>query len=180
MIVNVNPYDTGFDENSHVMRFSALARDVATTTMRAVTRAPPAAKSSGLATAGRASSVKALVAAAEGRASITGGAGDARSSLGPVRTARKVRLSEGTPAETVLEVVEGAFILRGIWDLGLIMWVYVEDEGDGEDDDDIPHDTLVDELFEEVQWLREKVRSCRLCLNIELTPKMSLSTRLPT
>lgn len=28
MIVNVNPYDTGYDENSHVMRFSALAREV--------------------------------------------------------------------------------------------------------------------------------------------------------
>ena len=31
MIVNVNPYDTGFDENSHVMRFSAIAREVQTT-----------------------------------------------------------------------------------------------------------------------------------------------------
>ncbi|KAF8139970.1 kinesin-domain-containing protein [Boletus edulis] len=30
MIVNVNPYDTGFDENSHVMKFSALAREVST------------------------------------------------------------------------------------------------------------------------------------------------------
>lgn len=30
MVVNVNPYDTGFDENSHVMKFSALARDVTT------------------------------------------------------------------------------------------------------------------------------------------------------
>ncbi|VDB93501.1 unnamed protein product [Peniophora sp. CBMAI 1063] len=30
MIVNVNPYDTGYDENAHVMRFSALAREVAT------------------------------------------------------------------------------------------------------------------------------------------------------
>ena len=28
MIVNVNPYDTGYDENSHVMRFAALAREV--------------------------------------------------------------------------------------------------------------------------------------------------------
>lgn len=28
MIVNVNPYDTGYDENSHVMKFSALAREV--------------------------------------------------------------------------------------------------------------------------------------------------------
>lgn len=31
MVVHVNPYDTGFDENSHVMRFSALARDIQTT-----------------------------------------------------------------------------------------------------------------------------------------------------
>ncbi|KAH0445950.1 hypothetical protein IEQ34_025215 [Dendrobium chrysotoxum] len=30
MIVNVNPYDTGFDENSHVMRFSAAAKEVHT------------------------------------------------------------------------------------------------------------------------------------------------------
>ncbi|KAG8890684.1 hypothetical protein FRB98_006188 [Tulasnella sp. 332] len=30
MIVNVNPYDTGFDENSHVMKFSALAKGVTT------------------------------------------------------------------------------------------------------------------------------------------------------
>lgn len=30
MIVNVNPYDTGFDENSHVMKFSALAREIST------------------------------------------------------------------------------------------------------------------------------------------------------
>ena len=40
MIVNVNPYDTGFDENSHVMKFAALAREV-TTTRKA---APPAKK----------------------------------------------------------------------------------------------------------------------------------------
>jgi kinesin family protein 20 len=26
--VNVNPFDTGYDENSHVMKFSALAREV--------------------------------------------------------------------------------------------------------------------------------------------------------
>ncbi|KAF8499449.1 P-loop containing nucleoside triphosphate hydrolase protein [Gautieria morchelliformis] len=38
MIVNVNPFDTGFDENSHVMKFSALARDVSTTTHK---RIPP-------------------------------------------------------------------------------------------------------------------------------------------
>ena len=30
MVVNVNPFDTGFDENSHVMKFAAVAKNVAT------------------------------------------------------------------------------------------------------------------------------------------------------
>ncbi|GAA5889656.1 hypothetical protein JCM5296_002423 [Sporobolomyces johnsonii] len=30
MIVNINPFDTGFDENSHVMKFSAVAKGVMT------------------------------------------------------------------------------------------------------------------------------------------------------
>ena len=28
MILNVNPYDTGFDENTNVMKFSSIAREV--------------------------------------------------------------------------------------------------------------------------------------------------------
>ncbi|CAL1696259.1 unnamed protein product [Somion occarium] len=44
MIVNVNPYDTGYDENSHVMKFAALAREVCTTAPTAVPRALPKAK----------------------------------------------------------------------------------------------------------------------------------------
>jgi hypothetical protein len=34
LIVNVNPYDTGFDENSQVMKFSAIAREVSTVTSK--------------------------------------------------------------------------------------------------------------------------------------------------
>lgn len=34
MVVHVNPYDTGFDENSHVMRFSAIAREIQTTAVK--------------------------------------------------------------------------------------------------------------------------------------------------
>ncbi|KAJ8703034.1 hypothetical protein PTI98_001692 [Pleurotus ostreatus] len=42
MIVNVNPYDTGYDENSHVMKFSALAREVYVTPGPApMPRVPP-------------------------------------------------------------------------------------------------------------------------------------------
>ncbi|KAJ7693605.1 P-loop containing nucleoside triphosphate hydrolase protein [Mycena rosella] len=44
MIVNVNPYDTGYDENSHVMKFAALAREVYVTPAPApVQRLPVAA-----------------------------------------------------------------------------------------------------------------------------------------
>jgi hypothetical protein len=39
MIVNVNPHDTGYDENLHVMKFSAVAREVATTAPTAIARA---------------------------------------------------------------------------------------------------------------------------------------------
>ena len=30
IIVNVNPYDTGYDEKNHVMKFAAVAKDVTT------------------------------------------------------------------------------------------------------------------------------------------------------
>ncbi|KDQ54883.1 hypothetical protein JAAARDRAFT_37996 [Jaapia argillacea MUCL 33604] len=44
MIVNVNPYDTGYDENSHVMKFAAIAREVCTNALPApVHRLPPPA-----------------------------------------------------------------------------------------------------------------------------------------
>ncbi|KAH8086663.1 P-loop containing nucleoside triphosphate hydrolase protein [Cristinia sonorae] len=46
MILNINPYDTGYDENSHVMKFAALAREVATTAPTAIPRPLPKATSS--------------------------------------------------------------------------------------------------------------------------------------
>ncbi|KAI0639063.1 kinesin-domain-containing protein [Trametes polyzona] len=53
MIVNVNPYDTGFDENVHVMKFAALAREVCTVPATNAPRVPPSpskAKMNGLRT----------------------------------------------------------------------------------------------------------------------------------
>lgn len=48
MIVNVNPYDTGFDENLHVMKFAALAREVYTTPTHApIQRVPPSPTKAG-------------------------------------------------------------------------------------------------------------------------------------
>jgi kinesin family protein 20 len=92
MIVNVNPYDTGYDENSHVMKFAALAREVYVTPAPApVQRLPGTAKAQGLA----------------GKRSPPDAA--------PKPYSRKVTISTGGPGsgrkagEAVLEVLEGAF-----------------------------------------------------------------------
>src|SRR5271154_5726620 len=45
MIVNVNPYDTGYDENSHVMKFAALAKEVFTTPVAAPLQRIPSSPS---------------------------------------------------------------------------------------------------------------------------------------
>jgi kinesin family protein 20 len=45
MIVNVNPYDTGYDENSHVMKFAALAREVYVSPAPAPMLRPPGTSS---------------------------------------------------------------------------------------------------------------------------------------
>ncbi|KAF7367299.1 Kinesin-like protein [Mycena sanguinolenta] len=47
MIVNVNPYDTGYDENSHVMKFAALAREVYVTPAPVPVQRLPAGKTQG-------------------------------------------------------------------------------------------------------------------------------------
>lgn len=84
MIVNVNPYDTGYDENSHVMKFAALAREVSTNSSITAARPPPTPRSLHYAHLGR-------------------------SSEAPYR--RKVTISTSGPgrqvSETHLEVLEG-------------------------------------------------------------------------
>nr|GAT43634.1 kinesin-like protein [Mycena chlorophos] len=82
MIVNVNPYDTGYDENSHVMKFSALAREVYVTPAPAPTQRVPVGKSK-----------------------------LAQSEVAPKPYRRKVTISTGgaggkPPTEAVLEVLE--------------------------------------------------------------------------
>lgn len=47
MIVNVNPYDTGYDENSHVMKFAALTREVYVTPAPAPVHTPGPGKLTG-------------------------------------------------------------------------------------------------------------------------------------
>ncbi|KAJ7770894.1 kinesin-like protein [Mycena maculata] len=88
MIVNVNPYDTGYDENSHVMKFAALAREVYVTPAPVPVQRLPGAKAQG--SAGKRSPPE----------------------VAPKPYRRKVTISTGGPGsgkkarEAVLEVLE--------------------------------------------------------------------------
>ncbi|TDL28755.1 kinesin-domain-containing protein [Rickenella mellea] len=90
MIVNVNPYDTGFDENSHVMKFAALAKDVTTSVLPVALAAQKRKNQLG---------------------SGTSGIPTSPNKLQPMPTRRKVTISTGGKSgkkisEAVLEVVE--------------------------------------------------------------------------
>jgi kinesin family member 20 len=141
MIVNVNPYDTGYDENSHVMKFAALAREVFTTPAAApIHRAPSPTKS--------------------GRATPT--AAQAWKSRGALKdpeivprpyVKRKVTIevkdNRGRKAsEACLEIVEE--------DEDVIM-AGPEDGAGADDSDGEGVNPLVDALFDEVEDLRLKV-----------------------
>lgn len=144
MIVNVNPYDTGFDENSHVMRFSAVAREVQTTAANKVTFPGLGLKrqiSSQFSALKQAVSgpmkikvvVPVLPKVIEGEASAAG-ATPGRPA-GPVRLVVGGRETDGfVMVEEELEVVE-------------------DDEGESEDERDV----LVDSLFEQLKELKTRV-----------------------
>jgi kinesin family protein 20 len=145
MIVNVNPYDTGFDENSHVMRFSAVAREVQTTAANKVTFPGLGLKrqiSSQFSALKQAVSgpmkikvvVPVLPKVIEGEASAAA-ATPGRPAGAPVRLVVGGRETDGfVMVEEELEVVE-------------------EDEGESEDERDV----LVDSLFEQLKELKTRV-----------------------
>jgi kinesin family protein 20 len=144
MIVNVNPYDTGFDENSHVMRFSAVAREVQTTAANKVTFPGLGLKrqiSSQFSALKQAVSgpmkikvvVPVLPKVVEGEASAAGAT--TGRPAGAVRLVVGGRETDGfVMVEEELEVVE-------------------EDEGESEDERDV----LVDSLFEQLKELKTRV-----------------------
>ncbi|KAF9568516.1 kinesin-domain-containing protein [Agrocybe pediades] len=131
MIVNVNPYDTGYDENSHVMKFAALAREVYVTPAPAPVHRVPTVGPGNL----HGKKIKQL-----GPLTLKD------PEIAPRPFTRKVTISMGghdtgrKPVEAVLEVCE-------------------EDEPTEENDkfteeDDDPINPLVDALFDEVEQLR--------------------------
>ncbi|KDR84859.1 hypothetical protein GALMADRAFT_52618, partial [Galerina marginata CBS 339.88] len=132
MIVNVNPYDTGYDENSHVMKFAALAREVYVTPAPAPVQRIPVVGPGNL----QGKKIKQL-----GPLSLKD------PEIVPHPYTRKVTISMGgyelgnkKPIEAILEVREDD---------------EPSDEPDKDDeDDDDPINPLVDALFDEVEHLR--------------------------
>ncbi|KAG6910549.1 hypothetical protein DXG01_009499 [Tephrocybe rancida] len=129
MIVNVNPYDTGYDENSHVMRFAALAREVYVTPAPAPVhqmKGPGKTKGTTIKELGPLTlKDPEIVPHKPYRRKVT-------ISMGGQGTGRK-------PSEAILEVLEED--------------EPKEDDQDEESDDE-PINPLVDALFDEVENLR--------------------------
>jgi kinesin family protein 20 len=97
MIVNVNPYDTGYDENSHVMKFAALAREVYTTAS-APARVPSPMKFKLASTSKPKKREPEIVP---------------RSLMNSKTTKRKVTIEggdKGRKSEAILEVLEGVLV----------------------------------------------------------------------
>ncbi|KAG6866876.1 hypothetical protein C0991_008813 [Blastosporella zonata] len=143
MIVNVNPFDTGYEENSHVMRFAALAREVYVTPAPApVHQMRGPGKTHG-------ATIKQVGPMTLKDPEIV-----------PLNThRRKVTLSMGgrgtgrKPSEAILEVLEGEPnpLYRKIH----IDRCDIEDEPkEDESDDEEPINPLVDALFDQVEELR--------------------------
>lgn len=132
MIVNVNPYDTGFDQNAGVMKFAALTREVATNV----------------------ATVKAQTGVTVKRPESP-----TKPNPPPRRVVSIFTDKDGNgPKEALWEVAEGKkpvskHVLCGSDDDN----TEVEDDSETE-----PRDDLVDQLFALVQELREKVGQCRL------------------
>jgi kinesin family protein 20 len=184
MMIHVNPFDTGFDENSHVMRFSAVARDIFTTThtpAKFVRRPelPPSQLSEALSAT--------TASASTARPAIPQEMLKAGSTMAPV-AAVVVRAPEGenvTDGGASVAAIAGAVSPRE----SEVERVEVEEElmasveeEEEEDEDDEP-DALVEHLFDVVKELRMKVSRVWTYIHpshpdSDLPPNMFLSTGL--
>jgi kinesin family protein 20 len=137
MIVHVNPYDTGFDENSHVMRFSAIAREIQTTASNKVgfplLKRQISTQFSALRQAVSGPMKVKVVVPVLPRPNTTGPGTPQRAKIGM----SKERESEGSfvMVEEEIEVVE-------------------EEDSDGEDDET---DWMVEHLFDQLKEVKQRV-----------------------
>jgi kinesin family protein 20 len=146
MIVHVNPYDTGFDENSHVMRFSAIAREIQTTASNKVgfplLKRQISTQFSALRQAVSGPMKVKVVVPVLPRSETTG---TQKAKIGM----SKERESDGyVMVEEEIEVVE-------------------EDDSEEEEDDET--DWMVEHLFDQLKEVKQRVSPCCSCLKALMT-----------
>ncbi|KIY45237.1 kinesin-domain-containing protein [Fistulina hepatica ATCC 64428] len=138
MIVNVNPFDTGFDENSRVMKFAALASKIQIQAAPApLHHVPIPSHPWGVIGKSYGKNVKQL-----GPMTLSDPA------IAPRPQGRKVTISAGVDAKksAVLEVLEEDAPYK---------------EGDEHDDDEMgPMYTLIDDLFDQILYVRQQLEEC--------------------
>lgn len=152
MIVNVNPCDTGFDENSHVMRFSAIAREVQTTAQNKVHFPGQSFKrqiSSQLSAFKQAVSgpmrIKVVVPTL---AKLPAETSAAPRTVSPASVASSSSSVPASPRVTTGRETEGFVMVEEELEV-----VEESDEEDSEDERDV----LVDSLFEQLNEMRARV-----------------------
>ena len=138
MIININPYDTGFDENSRVMKFAALAREMSTAAP--TQRMPPT-----------------------GRAKTPVPTGNLQSARTNGPRHRKVFLASNgrgdrQSSETQLDVVEGKVTVLCSVSHSFDLRCTLEDEDVEDGPEEEPLNGLVEALFDEIERLRLQVR----------------------
>jgi hypothetical protein len=136
MIVNINPYDTGYDENSHVMKFASLAKEITTTPVAAPVVKPPPPPTQ-------------IFGPGKNKGHKFAEPGPARLKGPEVAPnpafRRKVTISMGggekgrVVSQTVLDIVEED---------------EVKDDENGDEEDDEYSNPLIDALFDEIENLR--------------------------
>lgn len=172
MMIHVNPFDTGFDENSHVMRFSALAREIQTTATHKTTiptlKRQISSHLSAFRTAmGGGQKIKVMVPVVKPRESAAPSGASAPVQSSTVRgpsaratargastaaptsssTTRTVRARVPTPPQEPEEEEEVKLIEE---ELEVV-------EEDAEDESEDEHDMLVDYLFEQLRELKTQL-----------------------
>ncbi|RXW18928.1 hypothetical protein EST38_g6927 [Candolleomyces aberdarensis] len=133
MIVNINPYDTGYDENSHVMKFASLAKEIFVTPVAApLQKAPPVPFMPGKLKGHKFKEPGPLTLKDPEIVPKTGYRRKVTISMGGNEKGKQVN-------QAILEVLEED---------------EPHDEGDDDDGDDEPANPLIDALFDEIENLR--------------------------
>lgn len=172
MIVNINPYDTGFEENSHIMRFSAVARAVQTTansnkvSFHSGLKRQISTQFSNLKNAIH-GPAKVKLSIAEPSRYHQNNVGSSNSGMQPGLPHSDQSVVTSSFAPQIADAVHNRASMTESEEWSVVereIEVIEEDEEEEEEDE---RDVLVDRLFEEIRDLREQVSDKKVYMIVE-------------